>query len=246
MPDRENQDKNRANSAKKGFPDRRKAADPDAEERKGRSTADYYKLHTKAMDDLLNADESNSPEVSKEELRKYQHHSQLRIADWVKILFIKAWFPGAVCYFFIWGTSAYISNQLDLVFIVGVAMGIVTDLLTNNILRFFEKKPGDYNEWLMVTREGVPGFILNIMYAFVVIFFVFGLYRLVNGFLSGLAGGKESMPLGVGPILFGLFYLGFDMLFIKMKHIMKMIVKDAMHKAAAEHKTTQKTDDKKN
>ena len=29
---------------------------------------DYYDLKTKAVDDLVNADESNSPEVSEEEL----------------------------------------------------------------------------------------------------------------------------------------------------------------------------------
>ena len=32
---------------------------------------DYYDLKTKAVDDLVNADESNSPEVSEEELERY-------------------------------------------------------------------------------------------------------------------------------------------------------------------------------
>ena len=107
-----------------------------------KSASDFYKLHTKAVEDLVTADESNSPEVSKEELRKYQSHASLHIADWVKILFIKAWFPGSVCFFFIWGLSAYLKSQVDLAFVVGMAMGIVTDLLTNNVLRFFEKDSG--------------------------------------------------------------------------------------------------------
>ena len=32
----------------------------------------YYRLNTKAVDDLVNADVSNSPEVSREELNKYR------------------------------------------------------------------------------------------------------------------------------------------------------------------------------
>ena len=172
----------------------------------------------------MTADESNSPEVSKEELRKYQSHASLHIADWVKILFVKAWFPGSVCFFFIWGLSAYLASQIDIAFIVGVAMGIVTDLLTNNVLQFFEKTPGDYREWIMVNKEGVIGFMLNILYAFVVVFLVFTLYQMINRVLTG---GGEGMPLGIGPILFGLFYMGFDLLLIRMKHLLKSIVKDA-------------------
>ena len=34
--------------------------------------ADYYQLKTQAIEDLVTANESNSPEVSPEELRKYQ------------------------------------------------------------------------------------------------------------------------------------------------------------------------------
>ena len=37
----------------------------------------------------------------------------------------------------------------------------------------------------------------------------------------------ETVPLGVGPILFGVFTMGWDMLFIGMKHLFKRIVADA-------------------
>ena len=46
--------------------------------------ADYYRLKTEAVDDLVNASEENSPEVSAEELRKYTTRHRLRLADWVK------------------------------------------------------------------------------------------------------------------------------------------------------------------
>ena len=69
--------------------------------------ADYYKLKTQAVDDLVNASEDNSPPVPEEELRAYRSGPRMKVADWVKMLFIKFWFAGAVCFFFLWGLGGY-------------------------------------------------------------------------------------------------------------------------------------------
>ena len=37
-----------------------------------REISDYYKLNTKAVEDLANATAENSPQVSQEELKKYR------------------------------------------------------------------------------------------------------------------------------------------------------------------------------
>ena len=105
--------------------------------------ADYYDLKQGAIKDLVEADESNSPEVSEEELQKYRSRSKLNIAQWVKILLIKWWFAGSVCFFFIWGLSIYLADTLDLLVVTAIAMGIVTDLLVNNLLRFLAKTKGE-------------------------------------------------------------------------------------------------------
>ena len=52
------------------------------------------------------------------------------------------------------------------------------------------------------------------------------LYNLINAVLQSL--GKSV--LSVEPLLFGLFYLGFDLLFISMKKMMKNIIHDAKKK----------------
>ena len=101
--------------------------------------SEYYRLKTEAVNDLVTANEENSPEVSEEELRAYRSGPKLKVADWVKMLFIKFWFAAAVCYFFLWGLGGFVSSMLDLLFITGFALGVVTDLLTNPVLRFFEK-----------------------------------------------------------------------------------------------------------
>ena len=189
--------------------------------------ANYYKLKTQAVKDLVEADESNSPEVSEEELAKYRSGPKFKVADWVKLLFIKFWFAGAVCFFFIWGLSGYMADYLDTLFVTAIAMGIVTDLLTNNALRFFAATPGANDRYIMVTKRGFISFFLNILYAFVVMFLVYLMYAVINFTIIRITGETDTIPLGVGPILFGLFYLGADLLLIKCKHTIVDIVRKA-------------------
>ena len=193
--------------------------------------ADYYKLKTQAIEDLVTADESNSPEVSPEELRKYQSGPKLKVADWAKVLFIKAWFPGSVCFFFLWGLGNMVADMLDMLFITGIALGVVTDMLTNNVLRYLEKKPGANSRYMMFPKKGYITFPLNILYAFVVLFMVYMVYNVINLAIVRIAGLTDTVPLGVEPILFGVFYLCCDMLLIQGKLLLLDIVKSGKEKA---------------
>ena len=193
--------------------------------------ADYYKLNTKAIDDLVNADESNSPEVSPEELRKYQSGPKLKIADWVKVLFIKAWFPGSVCFFFFWGLGNMVADMLDMMFITGIALGVVSDMLTNNVLRYLERTPGANSRYMMFPKKGYITFPLNILYAYVVLFMVYMVYNVINLAIVKITGVTNTVPLGVEPILFGVFYLCCDMILIQGKLLLLDIVKSAKEKA---------------
>lgn len=189
---------------------------------------DYYNLKTKAVEDLVTADESNSPEVSEEELRAYRSGPKRKIADWVKMLFIKFWFNAAVCFFFIWGLSGYVADLLDLLFVTGMALGIVTDVMTNPVLRFFEKTPGENARWMMFPKKGYVTFPLNILYAYVVLFLVYTLYNILNLVIIQITGAVNTVPLGVEPILFGLFCLGFDLLLIRLKRVFLDMIHDAV------------------
>ena len=194
----------------------------------GKSTADYYRLHAKAVDDLVNADESNSPRVSKEELDKYRsRRGRIRIPDWLKAAFIKWWFAGSVCFFILWGLGVYIADQLDMLAVLAIVLGIVTDILQNNIFRFYAEPKGDNDRWMMFPRKQLSAFFLNILYAGLLLLFVFMTYNLLNAAILGVTGETGTVPLGVGPILFGLFYMGYDMLFLGMKRLFSRIVSDA-------------------
>ena len=61
-----------------------------------RSAAEYYRLNTRAVDDLVTADVSNSPKVSRKELDKYRSGPKIHLSDWVKVILVKWWFAGAV------------------------------------------------------------------------------------------------------------------------------------------------------
>lgn len=192
---------------------------------------DYYKLKTDAVNDLVTANEENSPPVSEEELRAYRSGSKLKVADWVKMLFIKFWFSAAVCYFFFWGLGGLLPSVLDQLVVTGLALGVATDMLTNPVLRFFEKTKGENARWMMVTRKTYSGLFLDILYSYVVLFLVFTLYNVINVAAIRITGApSDQVILGVEPILFGLFYLGFDLLLIRMKHMVSGMIHDATKK----------------
>lgn len=186
-----------------------------------------YELKSDAVDKLLKAEKGDVPEFSEEELRKYKTGGKFKIPNVVKVLFLKAWFAGAVCYFILWGLGFYINNLIDMLFVLGVVLGMATDLLTNNVLRFIESTPGENDKWLMFPKKGMVSFFLNMVYAIVLIICVYFLYGVINRTLIAVMGNPEQVPLGVEPVMFGIFTMGFDVLFIKCKDLMNQIIKDA-------------------
>ena len=192
-----------------------------------REISDYYKLNTKAVDDLVSANAENSPEVPMEELQKYRSKSGLHLPGWLKAVLLKAWFAGAACFFIFWGLGLYLTNHGDMLLVFGLALGLVTDLLVNNILRFAAATPGENDGWMMFPKKGMGSFFLNILYGFFLLFCVYTLYQLINSAFVSLTGRSDTVPLGVEPILFGLFYTGFDLVFIGLKHLAGRILSDA-------------------
>ena len=175
--------------------------------------ADYYRLKVKAVDDLVNASAENSPPVSRQELRKYQSGPKVKLADWVKAILLKWWIAGTICYFFVWGLSTFTLNQWDHMVIIGVALGAVTNLLTNNVYRFIAKKPGAYDRWMMVTSKKLLFLPLDLVYALALVFCVLMTYNTVNAAAAALTG-TEGTVLGVEPILFGVFTTAWDLLLL--------------------------------
>ena len=198
-----------------------------------RAAADYYRLNTRAVDDLVNATPENSPKVSETELRKYRSGPKIHLKDWVKAVLIKWWFAGAVCFFFYWGLGTMVPSAENLLLILGVGLGMVTNLLTNNVLRFWAKVPGGNDRWMMVNRRGAPGLLLDVLYGFLVLGCVVASYQGINRLLIALSGAeKDAVPLGVEPIVFGLLVTGWDFLFLGIRRTFRKMLIDAREKNA--------------
>ena len=192
-----------------------------------KEATEYYKLKTEAVENLVTADSTNSPKVPEEELRKYRRNSNIQVPNTVKVLFVKFWFAGAVCYFVIWGLGLYLGSVLDLLVVAAVVMGFVTDLLANNVLRFMEETPGVNEKWIMVRKRRYVSLILNLLYAGLIMTLVYLFYEYLNIAITTMTGDKESVPVGVEPLLFGLLYMGFDLALVGIRNLVKKIIAGA-------------------
>ena len=197
-----------------------------------KAAAEYYRLNTDAVEKLVNA--KDAPEVSDEEIRKYTSKGKFHIPTAVKILFVKFWFSGAICYFFLWGLNMYIDG-IELLMIVAVGLGLITDLFVNHILRSMEMEEREFDKWMMVTVRKYWSVFLNVLYSGVVLFFVYKTYQVIYGIVTDVDSSASS-TFGVEPILFGVFYMGFDMLFISMKNVLVKIIRDAEKKVSGKGK----------
>ncbi len=186
-----------------------------------------YELKSEAVETLANADTEETPQYSEEELGKYRSKKGIHIPEPVKMLFIKAWFAGAVCYFILWGLGTYVSNTIDMLFILGIVLGMVTDLLTNNVIRFLESEKGDNDKWLLIAKRGIAGFFANLIFSLIIVLCVFVLYDLINRFVIVITSDPDNLFLGVEPVFYGLFCMGFEMLFIGIKRLCLSIFNDA-------------------
>ena len=194
--------------------------------------ASYYQLHTGAVEDLVTATKENTPQYSEEELNRYRSgKSKRKFPQGLKVVLIKFWFYGAVCFFVFWGLGMYLADQWDLYFVAAIVLGMVTDLLINHFLRFTEKLPGGSKKWMMVTRRGTAGFFMNLLYGFLLMFLIVTAYNMVNTVIVGIFGSENAPLLHVEPLGFGLIAMGADMLCVAIRNTLRKIVDDAKKKA---------------
>ncbi len=183
------------------------------------NSQNYYELKTDAVNRLVNADSIPKTKVTLDPGREFRSKGLLdKIPSWVKALFIKFWFNGAVCFFVFWGLGFVIPNIIDMLFVFGVILGIVTDLLVNNTFRFLEVYPGQNKKWMMFPQKKYWTFLANIAYATLVLFCVIAVYNQMNEAI--ISGSDDTHILGVEPLLFGFLYMSADMFFISCKNML--------------------------
>ena len=183
-----------------------------------------------AVERLLNADKKVYTNTKKDPGKQYRSGLLDRIPTWVLALFVKFWFAGAVCFFIFWGLGLYVTDMLDMIVVLAVVLGMVTDILVNNVFRFFETYKGQNSKWMMFPKKAYWTFLANIPYAGLVLYCVIYIYNTINVVGNMMNGTENMMYLGVEPLGFGLFYLAVDMCFISMKNLFIKILNDAKQK----------------
>lgn len=191
-----------------------------------------YELKTDAVDRLVNAEKKTYPRLTihNDPRKKYKSSAIDRIPSWIKALFLKFWFNGAVCFFIFWGLGFFIPNMEDMILVLAFVLGVVTDIFVNNAFRFFATVEGANDKWMMFPKKKYVNLFLNIIYAFGVLLSVIWLYNVINVVINAIAHTEAIIYLGVEPILFGLFYMAIDILFITVKNTTVKIVADAKEK----------------
>ena len=82
----------------------------------------------------------------------------------------------------------------------------------------------------MFGKKGFASLPLNILYGFVLLALVVMTYNTINSIIAASTGKPENVALGVEPILFGLFVLGWDLLLLQVKKGLRRITEDAKRK----------------
>ena len=221
-----------------------------AKKKKDKETTieDYYDLKTKEMDELvaalkgeLNESEAEPlttsiaeitgeevkapPDSKKAHFDPYRNDKLSKIPVWIKALFIKFWFYGVVCYFIILGLGNVINSYVDLAVLAGITLGVFTDLFVNPIFMYLESPNKEYNPYMMFPFpfKKYWTFITNIAYYLVVGYLVFLVYNAINA-------SEGYVFFAVEPILYGVFTLAIDMVFIGIKDLIVFLVKRKKNK----------------
>lgn len=194
-----------------------------------KTAAEYYELKSSAVDQLVNANATNTPEYSAKELRKYRRRSIVNLPEGLKYFLVKWWFAGVVCWFFLIGLGTMGIAALDMMLIMGIVTGLLWDLPVNIFIRLKAEKK-EFGRYMMFPNTGVGAGALNVIYGLVLVFLTAQTYTAVDLVLKEL--GSERI-LSVEPVLFGVFTAGWDWILLKFKGLGKRILEDAKKNAAA-------------
>ncbi|MDR1736839.1 MAG: hypothetical protein LBR85_08255 [Oscillospiraceae bacterium] len=168
-----------------------------------------------------------------------------RMPVWLKACLVKWWFGGAIFYFIGFtilnsgsipegsGRAVDYSNLvvLDQIVALGLVLGIINDLIINRILVFFESDKVNYRAFMFSYSKRFISVPINLVYGVALSFIIANTYELINVTAVRIGNLEESTVfIGAEPILYGLFFMGWDMLFIFLKRILTKFIKNKLHK----------------
>ncbi len=156
-----------------------------------------------------------------------------RVPTWIKAVFIKFWFAGMVSYLISMGLGSIISSDENRLLLSGLVLGVVVDFLVNPIFRYFESSDKEYNPYMMFpfpVKKFWTIFANIIYYILVVLVVNYTFYYGVNELFNYINGTENTVYLYLEPLLFGLFTVVIDMVFIGIKDLIVFLIKKSKNK----------------
>lgn len=174
----------------------------------------------------ITGEKIDSKNVKKRNFDPYRRDKLAAIPVWLKAIFIKWWFAGAVCYFVNMGLGLYIPSAFDLMILDGLLFGIINDVVVNPLFRMLESDRKEFNAYMMFPFpvKHFWTFFANMLYYIVVFMGVNLCYLGINKYITFAA---------VEPLLFGVFAVAVDMAFIGIKDLVVFLIKKARRKEKA-------------
>lgn len=163
----------------------------------------------------------SSKSKKKRNFDPYSRDKLSALPVWLKAIFIKWWFAGAVCYFVNMGLGLYIPSALDLIILDGLLYGVIVDVVVNPIFRMLESDKREFDAYTMFPFpvKHFWTFFTNMLYYVVVFIGVNFCYMGINELITFAA---------VEPLLFGVFAVAVDMAFIGIKDLAVFLIKKAI------------------
>ncbi|MCL2702576.1 MAG: hypothetical protein FWE91_03090 [Defluviitaleaceae bacterium] len=147
-----------------------------------------------------------------------------RLPMWLKALFIKAWFAGAVFYFIGWGFFFQSRDNLDLILVLGLVHGLVTDIVVNKILIFIETEAQPSKKYVLCYSRRFLSILINLLFGIICAFLVAYTYNIANVLAIEINNRPSGyMTFGAEPIMYGLLYLAYETVFVVMKNTLVKI-----------------------
>lgn len=140
-----------------------------------------------------------------------------KIPYWIKAIFIKYWFFGALYFFFVIGIPNLSSDAY--VIIYGVALGVINDIIIYKILEMLESYKKESRYFVFFRSKKLYSLFINLVYGFVIgaISMIVSFY--LRGLITSLTPDGSVTWYFAMPLSFGLLALAIDGVFIGLKDL---------------------------
>jgi hypothetical protein len=143
----------------------------------------------------------------------------------IKTYILKFWFAGAVYYFAGWGIYSEQFDSFDETVLVGLVLGIVLDLLVNNILRFIETDKDKADIYLVSRKKKFYSIFISVFYGIILSVLIGYTYHFLNLGIINLFNKPDKIYIGGEPFGFGLLFVLYDYIILLFINLIRKLLK---------------------